>query len=309
MSPAQTMNSMKTILVLADFSPASDRALAQAEVLARALGSHLHLFHKVVYPPPIPPTELLDRLDDAAKFDYVLNEAIERPEEEARDELDRRARPLEAKGLAVATHLVRSGDVYDCVAETISTVAPDLVVMGTHGRVGVQKWLMGSLAEKVLRHAPVNVLTLHEDSPVAGENDGLGELLVPTDFSDCSNRALEAASRLAEQARGRVALLHVVEPQPLPWAEGQETLLVEADGDELRARFEAALRDELRGREGDVIVAEGRVAQEIERVAGERGASLIVLGTHGRGRLAQALIGSIAEKVTRSSPLPVLTVR
>jgi nucleotide-binding universal stress UspA family protein len=300
---------MRAILVLTDFSTASDRALRQAEILGRVFGSQLHLFHKVVYPPPIPPTGLLDRLDDAARFDYVLTDVIERPEREAREELDERAEALRARGLSVTTHLERSGDLYGLVEGAISAIQPDLVVMGTHGRAGVQKWLMGSLAEKVLRHAAVDVLTLHEDSPVAGDEGGLGEVLVPTDFSECSRRALEAAFRLTKEAGGRICLLHVIEPQPLlPWAEGQETLLVEVD-DALRARFEAALRDELRGRKGDVVLAEGAAAREIERVARERGASLIVLGTHGRGRLAHALIGSVAERVTRFSRLPVLTVR
>jgi nucleotide-binding universal stress UspA family protein len=84
---------MKRILVPTDFSTASDRALEQASELARALKAEVHLLHKVVYPPPHPPTELLDRLDDAARFDWVLKDVIERPEREARE-------ALEAQGLA-----------------------------------------------------------------------------------------------------------------------------------------------------------------------------------------------------------------
>ncbi len=299
---------MTAILVLVDFSAASDRALSQAEVLARAFKGHVHLFHKVVYPPPVPPTELLDRLDDAARFDFVLTDVIERPEREAKEELDRRASTLRARGLSVTTHLQRSGDVYEGVEKAISALKPDLVVVGTHGRSGVQKWLMGSLAEKVLRHAAVDVLTLHVDSPVAGGEGGLGEILVPTDFSDCSRRAADAAFRLTKQAGGTVCLVHVLEPQPLPWAEGQDTLLVEEDG-ELRKRFEEALSEERRGRKADVVLAAGNVSREIDRVARERGSSMVVLGTHGRGGLAHVLIGSVAEKVTRFCRLPVLTVR
>lgn len=300
---------MRALLVLTDFSAASDRALAQAEYLARVLGGHIHLLHRVVYPPPMPPTQLLDRLDDAARFDTVLIETIERPEREAREELDRRASALRTRGLPVTVHLERSGDVYERVVRAISEVAPDLVAMGTHGRAGVQKWLMGSLAEKVLRHATVDVLTLHEDSPVAGGDGGLGEVLVPTDFSDCSRRALDAAFRLTGAAGGTVSLVHVLEPLPLPWDEGQATLLFGPDGGELRSRFETALREELGGRQGAVALAEGNLTREIDRIARERRASLIVLGTHGRSGLAHAIIGSVAEKVTRFSRLPVLTVR
>lgn len=170
---------MKTLLVLTDFSAASDRALAQAERLARSSGAEVHLFHKVVYPPP--QLTDLDRLDDAAKLDYLLKEVLERPEREAREALEQRVSRLRDRGLAVRPHLERSGDVYERAEVAIDSVKPDLVVMGTHGRSGVRKWLMGSVAEKVLRHCGVDVLTLHEDSPVAAADDGLGEVIVAPD--------------------------------------------------------------------------------------------------------------------------------
>jgi nucleotide-binding universal stress UspA family protein len=141
---------MKTLLVLTDFSAASDGALAQAERLARSSGAEVHLFHKVVYPPPYPTD--LDRLDDVAKLDYVLKEVLERPEREAREALEQRVSRLRDRGLAVRPHLERSGDVYESAEAAIDSVKPDLVIMGTHGRSGVRKWLMGSVAEKVLRH-------------------------------------------------------------------------------------------------------------------------------------------------------------
>lgn len=297
---------MKRILVLTDFSPASERALAQAEALARAFGAELHLFTKVVYPPPQPPTELLEQLTDADRFDYVLKEVLEKPEREAREALDARAADLRGKGLDVATLFEQSGEVFARAEAAIASVKPDLLVMGTHGRSGVKKWLLGSLAEKMLRHAPVDVLTVHESSPVAGSDDGLGVVLVATDFSACSARALDTAYRFVSALGGSILLLHVMEPRFRPiGAEGEVMDL----SDELRTESESALRDALGGREGTTLLSEGNVAVSVDRLAREKGAGLIVQGTHGRGGLRRALIGSVAERVARLSTLPVLTVR
>jgi nucleotide-binding universal stress UspA family protein len=299
---------MRRIFVPIDFSPASDRALGQAERLARAFGADVQLFHKIVYPPPLPHAGLLDRLDDAAKFDYVLREVIERPEREAAEELNRRAEQLEREGLKVATHLERSGDVYERVETAIEAFKPDLVVMGTHGRAGIGRWLMGSLAEKVLRHADVDVLTLHADSPVAVTEDGIGEVLVATDFSDGARRALNAADGWTSALGGSICLLHVLESRFVPKSGEGKRELIEATHDH-RARAEVALREELATRKGVVVLAEGHVAREIDRVANERKASLIAMGKQGLSGLQLALIGSTTEKVARLARAPVLTVR
>jgi nucleotide-binding universal stress UspA family protein len=299
---------MKRILVPTDFSPASDRALEQAAELARGSGAEVHLLHKVIYPPPHPPTDLLDRLDDAARFDYVLKDVIERPEREAQEGLEARRRGLEAKGVAVAIHLERSGDVYERIENAVLTLKPDLLVMGTHGRGGIQKWLMGSVAEKTLRHARVDVLTLHGDSPVARTEGGIGEILVATDFSDCARRALETARRLARSLGGSICLLHVLETRFAPRRGDAEPTLLEVSR-ELRAQAERALKDELASDTETFLLREGDIVREIDRVAEERRASFIVIGTHGLTGVKRALLGSVAEKVTRFCHLPVLTVR
>jgi nucleotide-binding universal stress UspA family protein len=299
---------MRRILVLTDFSPASDRALSQAERLARSFGAEVHLFHKIVYPPPLPDADLLGRLDDTARFDYVLREVIERPERDASEELGRRAERLEREGLKVATRLERSGDVYEQVEMAIETLKPDLIVMGTHGRAGIRRWLMGSLAEKVLRHSDVDVLTLHDDSPVAGTEEGMGEVLVATDFSQGARRALDAADGWTSAVGGSICLLHVLESRFVPESGEGTRELIEAT-QELRAKAEKALREELATRRGVVVLAEGHLAREIVRVADERNASMIVMGRQGLSGFPLALIGSATEKVARLARTPVLTVR
>jgi nucleotide-binding universal stress UspA family protein len=298
---------MKRILVPTDFSPASDRAIEQAAELARASEAEVYLLHKVVYPPPHPPTELLDRLDDAAQFDYVLKEVIERPEHEAQEGLETRRKSLEGQGLAVTIHLERSGDVFGCIEHAVESWKPDLLMMGTHGRGGIQKWIMGSVAEKVLRHASVDVLTLHADSPVARAKGGIGEILVATDFSDGARRALEAARRLTRSMGGSICHLHVIETQFVPQGGEGAPALLEVSREQ-RMQIERALKEESAGDE-TFVLAEGDVVREIDRVAAERRSSWIAIGTHGLTRVRRALLGSVVEKVARYCHLPVLVVR
>jgi nucleotide-binding universal stress UspA family protein len=179
--------------------------------------------------------------------------------------------------------------------------------MGTHGRGGFQKWIMGSVAEKVLRHASVDVLTLHADSPVARTEGGIGEILVATDFSDGARRALEAARRLTRAIGGSICHLHVLEARFVPQGGEGVPALLEVSR-ELRAQIERALKEESAGDEKFVLV-EGEVVRELDRVAEERRASLIAIGTHGLTGVRRALLGSVAEKVARYCHLPVLTVR
>jgi nucleotide-binding universal stress UspA family protein len=299
---------MRTFLVPIDFSAASDRALEEAQRLALALGAEIHLFHKVVYPAPHPPTELLDRLDDVEKFDYVLKEVLEKPEREAREELERRRRKLSEAGVPVVVHLERSGDVFERIEAAIETLSPDLIIMGTHGRSGVKKWLLGSLAEKVLRHTSIDLLAVHADAPLVRAASSFGEILVATDFSDCARRALDLGFRLASDVGATVAVVHVIDRPFLPRDNEAAAELLDLSHD-LEERSRKALRAELGGREGEALVADGRAAEQIGRLARERASSLVVVGTHGRSGIADALIGSVAEKVVRSCRTPVLVVR
>jgi nucleotide-binding universal stress UspA family protein len=173
---------------------------------------------------------------------------------------------------------------------------------------------MGSVAEKALRHSPVDVLTLHADSPIARCEGGIGELLVATDFSDGSRRALGAARRLTREIGGSIRLLHVIESRFAPRRGDAEPSLLEVSP-EIRAQAERALREELGSESSGSsskdqwVLAEGDVVREIDRVAEERLSSWIVIGSHGLTGVRRALLGSVAEKVARFCHLPVLTVR
>ena len=141
-------------------------------------------------------------------------------------------------------------------------------------------------------------------------------ILVPIDGSDTATRGLQEAIGLATDLQAKLTLLHVIDDFPL-LVEMASAINVEATLDELRRRGEGLLaqakaRAQERGVQADTLlreVAGGRVADQIVHEALQGECDLIVMGTHGRRGFSHLLIGSEAESVLRSSPLPVLLLR
>jgi nucleotide-binding universal stress UspA family protein len=143
----------------------------------------------------------------------------------------------------------------------------------------------------------------------------LTKVLVPTDFSEPSAKAVLYGQALARSFGASLHVLHAVEePLAQGWdaygfpgllPERRETVLAEA-----QARLEEAVPPLARdGQPTELVTRLGEPSREIVRFARERGIDLIVMGTHGRGGMAHLLLGSVAEKVVRTAPCPVLTVR
>jgi universal stress protein A len=142
----------------------------------------------------------------------------------------------------------------------------------------------------------------------------LHRILVPIDFSDCSTRALDYAVGLAEKFGASLILLHVVEPTVYP----ENYLLLPQAMEEIHQSLVQAARERLatlvKKRSSarprvEFLVRLGHAHSEISDTAQAMGADLIVVGTHGRSGLKQALLGGTAERVVRQAPCPVLTVR
>lgn len=138
----------------------------------------------------------------------------------------------------------------------------------------------------------------------------LKKILVPTDFSDHSDKAIQYGAELASKFGAELHLVHAIEATPIMYGEGAYF------PPETEAEIEAAAVKQL---EGLTVDAEGVSVQrkvvpghpfvEVIRYAKENDIGLIVIGTHGRGAIAHMLLGSVAEKVVRKAPCPVLTVR
>jgi nucleotide-binding universal stress UspA family protein len=188
--------------------------------------------------------------------------------------------------------------------------------MGTHGRSGFDRLVLGSVTEKVLRKATCSVLTVPRGSSsgARGVPHLFHHILAAIDFSDVSLHALAYAASLAEEADAHLTLVHVAEiPRELAlWAEesheGQE--YVERWKAFARRRLESLVPDPTRVYcFVDERVEMGEPYREILRVADERGSRLIVMGAHGAGVVERLFVGSTTERVVRQAECPVLAAR
>lgn len=188
----------------------------------------------------------------------------------------------------------------------------DLIVMGTHGRRGIARAVIGSVAEEVVRRSECPVFTVRaQETGVSVPH--FDHVLVPVDFSEHMPALLHHAGCLAEDYDVPVHLLHVVEQIVLPTAYGIQPPDVDQTGMRKAARdvlaeYRAGL--EARGLEAHALLRNGHPARQILRtVESASGAPLVMLSTHGRTGVQRLLLGSVAENVIRRSIRPVFVVK
>ena len=203
------------------------------------------------------------------------------------------------------------------IVEQADALNADLLVMGAHGRSGVERLLLGSVTERVLRlsRCPVLVVPHHAADPHPDGAPPFSQILCAIDFSSGSTYALSCALDLAQDAAAHLTLLHAIEMPP----ELREVPVHgEVNVDAVRAAAEAACLQRLRSlvpaasRDRCTVhtaVVEGRAQREILKQAEARGADLIVMGVQGRGALDLLLFGSNTHAVILGSRCPVLAVR
>ncbi|HET9623239.1 MAG TPA: universal stress protein [Kofleriaceae bacterium] len=285
----------RKILCPIDFSPGSRSAMAQAARLAREHGAELVLLHAWFLP--------------VLSGEYMFPAAIgQELATAARRDLD--AAVDEARGLGVAT--VTSRLINDAAPQAILAAAEadpgiDVIVIGTHGQSGLGRFVLGSVAEAVVRHAPRPVITIRHHL----ELRPFKNVLVPIDFSPRSREAMNLAAEVAQAGGGGITLIHVVE-LPVAWGE-----LRPFDVDrELSHRAVAELKtwaDELAGKTAVAVstrVCVGNPGHQLLDVLGsELAFDLVVIGSHGRTGLARLALGSVAEKIIRHAPCAVLVTR
>ena len=283
---------LKSLLFATDFSPASQAALPYAAAIARRYAARLCLAH-VVRPQvwaPAPP-------------EWVPMES-DLPRQAAVAEM---ARLEQSPLLAGLPHqvAVEEGAVWECLSRLIREQETDLLVMGTHGRRGLQKLLMGSVAEELFRLASCPVLTVGPGVAAATGTAEFHRILFATDFSNESQAALPYAVSLAQENQAHLALLHVVESTAPGYL---------ADRDRVLATLKQRLQDLLPREaalwcEPELAVESGAPGEGILRVAQEQQADLIVLGVRPIRRLAAHLPIATAHEVVCHAACPVLTVR
>lgn len=286
---------IKKILCAIDFSLGSQRALREAARLAAEADGELVLVH-VWYVPPsafageymIPPPVVQQMSDDASRG---LDDAI---------------RDAKTFGAKRVTAKLLQGVPWNAIVEMVDDPSYDLVVIGTHGRTGLSRVLLGSVAEKVVRHAPCSVLAV----PADGEPKAFTHVLCPVDFSESSRYALQVAGGLVATGGAGITLLHVVETGY--WEEPSLAALMR----DLETQSTQRLDDWAAQLRRDVAVpvttrtGTGWSGAGILTVLDDDPSiDLVVVGSHGRTGIKRAVMGSVAEKVVRHAKCPVLVAR
>lgn len=289
------MLQIERVLCPVDFSEFSARAYDYAHSLARHYEATLYVLH-VVRAITIDPTFFSSEMIDKVYSQEAAN---------AKAQIAKMAEN-QAGEVVQSQIVVQMGLAADTILSFAKKQSTDLIVMGTHGRRGIDRLMMGSTTEAVLRKAHCPVLAVrqpiqgfvHPESP--DEPVQLRKILCCVDFSEHSPRALEYAFSLGLQYSAEITLLHVLEDTknlPEQRAQAQESL-------------EQLVPDEARDWASVApAVRSGKPYEEIIEQAEEAKTDLIVMGVRGRNVVDLAVFGSTTHRVIQLGPCPVLVVR
>ncbi|MEM9664365.1 MAG: universal stress protein [Bacteroidota bacterium] len=285
------MFNVHQILLPHDLSEASDAALPYARALAERTDATVHLLHADLLHATTPATEAhmharLAALQDRLDTDQVVVASV--------------------RGVSAGPVLLEYEASHDI----------DLIVMGTHGRRGMRRHLLGSVAREVVQCAQAPVLTVRPPAWDAhlSPSGGIRHVLVPVDFSEQASAAVGQAKAIAAAFEAKLSLLHVVEEtlHPTFYSAGAFTIYdLQPDIEQRVGRFLRALYDRVPGPDVPyhTYVRPGRADQVITEFARKRSCDLILMPTHGLRGIEHMVMGSVAERVVRTAPCPVLTFK
>jgi nucleotide-binding universal stress UspA family protein len=299
--------SVRNVLFATDFSATSESALPYATAICRRFRSTLHLVHVL---------SEASLLMMTGGVDYVsMGTIYEDAHNEAKDKLDQIAAHFET----IPHHnYVRHGAVWKKLAEIIEQNEIDLIVVGTHGRTGLGKLLLGSVAEDILRHASCPVLTVGPKVSgraklLAFQNQGrdlapveleLGHILFATNFAKDAARMAQEAAFLADEFHARLTLMHVIEDYTRL---GSRPEPIEENLQKLRELIPT--KAELRYIP-ETLLEFGYAPERILKAAQEREADMIILGVRPYSEIASThLPWSATHHVIAQAHCPVLTIR
>lgn len=289
-NPTQARIMLGNIVYLTDFSAASDAALPYAKNLALEYDAKVHAVHVLV------------SNAYAATTPDLATEVEEGQKQYAKAQMKK----LDSS-LREVSHVTRieAGAFWPALEQVVETAHADLIVVGTHGRTGVRKMLLGSVAEEVFRRSNVPVMTIGPGASSAPTAQ-LKSILYATDFSPASLAAIPYAFSLAEETQSRLVLLHVIRQLK------KEEMLGELSiADALHQLHEMVPADSMLWCRPDPAVAYGDPAEKIVEFAAEQAADMIVLGIRhsGHASLVAHVGETTAHKVIARATCPVLTVR
>ena len=271
------------VLCAVDFSPASLRSFDFAIQLARVNGARVRLLHVI----PRIVASVMDMPVATSRWTAAQ-------EKKANRELTKLKARAGRRGVSASTE-IRIGDIDVQILKAIKDAGADVLAMGTHGRKGFQRWILGSVAERLLRYSPIPILLVGSAGTRAGAS-AIRRVLVTSDFSKGSTEAVEYATRIAGQTGASILMLHVIQDPSgaVDWK------AFPAQTAAIHKRLEALVPSQMRRlSEVDARVESGVPYRVILKVIKASKPSLVVLNTHGHGFLDRVLIGSTAERVVR----------
>jgi len=292
---------LRRLLFPTDFSDTAEHALEHALGIAKRFEARIIILHvRTLFAddPNQPEYQLLDQ----GKYEAYVEERLAELTKEV-GESDR-----------VDTVVLRNLSAASGILGFIEEEEIDMVVMGTHGRSALSRFFLGSVAEKVVRHAQCPVMTVGHGKSEYRSRPDYRKILAAFDFSEISKDAICQGLQFAEAFGAEMEVLYVVEqviPPPLDeiWkvsvarevpevlASARESLNQSLGEDELgHLKFEVRVGD-----------ADGKAEAEIVSYARDNDFDLVVMGTHGLSGIDHALLGSTTERVVRTAPCPVLT--
>ncbi len=287
----------ESILCPVDFSEFSKCALAFAGSIAPRYGSRLFVQHVVEVP------EGIEAPFAAAELSAEYRELLRTSAEE---NLAKFLRDTPG-GDAQPTPVVSAGYATDAILEFAAAESVDLIIMGTHGRRGLDRFTLGSVTERVIRKTACPVLAVHGRAAEFVEARRLpttrgGKILLCTDLSDRSRRAFDHGWSLAAEYGAELTLVHVLETVP-------RTSSMRASVSEVRDCLESLTPpQEYQLRPPNVAVRVGKPYEEISALAAEGQFDVVIMSAHGEGVRDPAVFGSTTHRTIQLGPCPVLVV-
>lgn len=289
------VSNTEKLLLATDGSQFSEGAIREAIRLAKKCSSKL---------------SAISVIETNPEYETIAPQLLEKSEKTAREHLESVKAQAKKEGVDCSTSILEGEDSYNYIAEEAAKNKMSMIIMGRRGRTGLKRLAMGSTAARVIGHAPCNVLVVPKAAIVEFKS-----IVVATDGSPYSTAAASEAIGIAKKNNSKLTVIAVVPaelatPTDVDFAATQRELLAEKEMQvaekNAKAVKEAAVKE---GVAVQAFVMTGKPADAIIETAKEKGADLIIVGSHGRTGIERLLMGSVAERVIVMSSCAVLVAK
>jgi nucleotide-binding universal stress UspA family protein len=293
---------IKKIVVPCDFSHLAKNALNLALFLTESFNAKLTVVHaRILFEDN--PNLIAGEIESLKEYERRVDNIILKQMKEDTDKHEHR--------LNIKHEIIRGYSVAPAILNYVNTNDFDLVILGTHGHTSIEHFLLGSVAEKVIKYAPCPVITLRPNIQLMRAPR---RILIPYDFSEYAKKSFQYAVNLAKKFKSVLDLLYVVDidVHPALYAWGMRSVLQIIPDIEKKAKsdFKKIIKE---ANANDIKIntffKEGKPHREIIKFARDKGHDLIIMATHALSGIDRLLLGSVTEKVIRSAPCAVLTLK